>query len=267
MVPLANPLSEKQALMRPSLLPSLLENAAYNLNRGAARLALFELAPTYHPHPKDDTYQPVQRTELCVLLAGARNRLHWSHGEGPVVDFFDVKGIAEQVLEDLGVQATLHPVETHALQTGQSLEILLSGKRVGLLGKVAPAVAKAFDIDKPVYVLTLTLDDLLGAARRTAEAQDISPFPASLRDLAVVVDRDLKAGDLVASAQKAGGNLLQQVQVLDVYTGKNVAEDKKSVALRLTLQSFDATLTDEKIEKVCSKIIKTFEHNFSASLR
>ena len=266
-VPLANPLSEKQALMRPSLLPSLLENAAYNLNRGAGRLALFELAPTYHPHPKGDEAQPVQRTQLCVLLAGARNRLHWSHGEGAAVDFFDAKGVAEQVLEDLGVQAVFAPVETHALQAGQALEITISGKCIGLLGKVAPSVAKGFDIDKPVYVLTLTLDSLLNTARRAAEAQDISPFPASVRDLAVVVDRDLKAGDLVNSAQKAGGNLLQQVQVLDVYTGKNVAEDKKSVALRLTLQSFDATLTDEKIEKVCSKIIKTLEHNFSASLR
>lgn len=265
-VPLANPLSEKQALMRPSLIPSILENAAYNLNRGADRIAIFELAPTYHLASKDDAL-PTQQTQLAVLLAGGRADLHWSHGEGPAVDFYDIKGRAEALLGQFALAYTFKPATNATLQEGQAVEILSNNRSLGTLGKVSPAVAKAFGIEKPVYLLHIALDALLKSTRNLAEAREISPYPASTRDLAVIVDRALSAGDLVTTAQKAGGNLLQSVQVFDVYAGKNVAEDKKSIALRLTFQSYESTLTDEKIEKSYSKILKTLEHQFSAALR
>jgi len=265
-VPLANPLSEKQALMRPSLAPSLLETAAYNLNRGADRLAIFELAPTYHPSSKEDALS-TQQNQLAVLLAGGRSALHWSHGEGPAVDFYDIKGIAESLLESTGLSYSLAVTSNSTLQEGQAVEILSNNKRLGYLGKVSPQVAKAHGIEKSVYLLHLSLDVLLKTSRPLAEAKEISAYPASTRDIAVLVDRTLSAADLLSTAQKAGGTLLQGVQVFDVYAGKNVPEDKKSIALRLTFQSYESTLTDAKIEKSYSKILKTLEHQFNAVLR
>lgn len=263
-VALANPLSEKQSHMRPSLLPALLENAAYNLNRGAARIALFELAPTYHPAANDATEE---RSELGVLLCGPRHALHWSGGEGQPADFFDIKGIAEMLLEQAGVAAKLEPAQVPWLQEGHGISIVLDGKAIGHAGKIAPAVAKEFDIEKPVLALTLETSALWGAEQAPVDAQALSPFPASIRDLAVVVDTALPAADLVSAAQRAGGNLVQQVQVFDVYSGKNMPEGKKSIALRVTLQSMEATLTEEKISKAMGKILRTLEHNLAATLR
>ncbi len=265
-VPLANPLSEKQALMRPSLVPSILETAAYNLNRGADRVAIFEIAPTYHPSAKEDAL-PVQQTQLAVLLAGGRDTLHWSHGEGPAVDFYDIKGIAESLLQGYPLNYTFAASQNATLQEGQAVEITSNNRRLGFFGKLSPVCAKASGIEKPVFVLQIALDALLKASRTPAEAREISAYPASTRDIAVIVDRALSAGDLVTTAQKAGGSLLQQVQVFDVYAGKNVPEDKKSIALRLTFQSYESTLTDAKIEKSYSKILKTLEHQFNAALR
>lgn len=266
LVMLENPLSEKQAAMRPSLLPAMLETAAYNLNRGAQRLALFELAPVYVPGESDEVL-PAQSSQLCVLLAGGRAAMHWSHGEGAPVDFFDIKGVAEMIATFHGVAASFAESATAYLQPGQSVEMLVDGVAAGALGKLAPSVAKAFDIEKPAYVLTLCLNGIKKAATEPTQAQEISPFPASERDIALVVDAALPAAELMDAALKSGGSLLQGVDIFDVYMGKNVPEGKKSVALRLTFQSFEATLTDKKVGKAYDKIIKTLEQNFNATLR
>jgi phenylalanyl-tRNA synthetase beta chain len=264
-VALANPLSEKQSHMRASLVPSLLENAAYNLNRGAARIAIFEIAPSYHPAGEDAL--PQQKSQLGVVLAGPRSALHWSMGEGPQADFYDVKGIAEQVLAHAGLTGDFSELEHPSLQPGQSARIVAGGAQVGYLGKLSPAVAKEFDLEKPVFVLSLELDPLWRGAIQHVEAQELSPFPASIRDLAVVVDSGVPAGELVAIAAKAGGSIVQRVQVFDVYAGKNIPEGKKSIALRLTFQSMEGTLTEEKITKAASKVIRTLEHRLAATLR
>lgn len=265
-VMLQNPLSEKQAAMRPSLLPAMLESAAYNLNRGAQRVALFELAPVYAP-AADAEELPIQRQQLGVILAGGRQALHWSSGEGPAVDFFDIKGIAEHVAGLHAAPVAFEESKQPCLQAGQAVDILVDGQKLGSLGKLDPGVARSFDIERPVFVMTLDIDSLLARVTAPAQAREISAFPASIRDIAVLVDAALPAAELIRSAMASGGGLLQQAEVFDIYSGKNLPEGKKSVALRLTFQSFEATLTDKKVGKAYDKIVKTIEQQFQATLR
>jgi phenylalanyl-tRNA synthetase beta chain len=266
LVMLENPLSEKQAAMRPSLLPAMLESAAYNLNRGAQRVALFEVAPVYFPAEEEDEL-PIQRQQLGVILAGGRLGLHWSSGESPAVDFFDIKGIAEHVAGLHVTPVTFAESSLPCLQAGQAVDVLLDGQKRGSLGKLDAAVARSFDIERPVFVMFLDIDDLLAREQIPAQAREISAFPASVRDIAVLVDANLPAAELTRSAMASGGGLLQQAEVFDIYAGKNLPEGKKSVALRLTFQSFEATLTDKKVGKAYDKIVKTLEHQFQATLR
>lgn len=266
LVMLQNPLSEKQAAMRPSLLPAMLESAAYNLNRGAQRVALFELAPVYLPAEVEGEL-PIQRQQLGVVLAGGRQSLHWSSGEGPAVDFFDIKGIAEYVGGLHAASFAFEESSLSCLQSGQAVDVILDGQKRGSLGKLDSGVARSFDIERPVFVLVLELDDLLLREQLPAQAREISAFPASIRDIAVLVDANLPAAELTRAAMASGGPLLQQVEIFDIYSGKNLPEGKKSVALRLTFQSHEATLTDKKIAKVYDKIVKTIEQQFQATLR
>lgn len=264
MVALMNPLSETMSHMRYSLIPGVLAAVARNLRRGAERIAVFEIGPVYRMASGEDL--PQQSTRLSIALSGSRSARHWSVTPQHV-DYFDLQGIVDAVFDTFPLKLQLMEHGGDTLQPGQGADILHKKQSIGLLGEVHPQVRKAFDLDTAVYIAEIDLDTLLSRGQAAPQFQPMSSFPASLRDLAVVVDAATPAGDLVAAAKNAGGKSLASVEVMDIYTGEPIPAGKKSVALSLSFQSFEKTLTDKETDKACQKIIGRLETAHGAQLR
>lgn len=264
MVALQNPLSENLATMRSSLIPGLLVNAAFNLNHGIERMTAFELGPIYNP--LQDNNLPDERMRAGVLLIGPREEAHWSKTLQPV-DFYDLKGIAETLMAFFGEALLLRSVDSDTFQAGQAAEILLDNQAIGWMGKVSSTVLKAFDIDKAVFLMEVDLQALLEKTVQHKQFEPIPVFPPCLRDMAVVVDKELPVGKMLASAAQAGGALLKKVEVFDIYAGGQIPDGKKSVALSLAFQSSEKTLTDLDTQKTWDKILRRMEKEFKAVLR
>lgn len=264
MVTLQNPLSENQATMRSSMIPGLMNNAAYNVSHGVADMAVFEIGPVYRPI--DGADQPEQRLCLGMLLMGKTEEKHWSSPQRSV-DFYDLKGRVEAVLDFFGQSAVFNAVEYGPFQSGQSAVIMSGNDTVGYMGKMARTVLKAYDIEQDIYVAELYLDPLLTRGQAANQFQEIPAFPPSLRDLAVVVNASVPSGDLVKVIQDNGGKNLRQVDIFDIYTGEPVPKGKKSVALSLMFQSGERTLTDEETQKAMDKIVRKLQTEYEAELR
>jgi len=265
MVALENPLSEKQATMQSSLIPSLLNTAAHNLNRGADRIALFELGPVYIPAGAAGEL-PEQKLRLTVLISGLALERHWDHAPRPA-DFYDLKGALEAIAEYLRIDLDLHDGSFPTFQSGARAEIRIKDLPVGVAGKVKNSVLRDYDVDRDVYLLDLDLEYLLTLSRPTPIFREIPTFPPSLRDLAVVVKSEVLAEKVLETAQKAGGKLLKSVEIFDIYTGKPIPEGHKSMALGLTFQSAERTLTDKDTQKSWDKILKALGREHGAELR
>ncbi len=265
MVALENPLSENQATMRSSLLPGLMANVARNVHHGNHNVMAFELGPIYEEQPDEELLN--EPLHLAIALTGTSGKKHWSR-DTESLDFFDLKGYAESVLEFFGAKASFEEAELGLFQAGQCGQILARKKReLGVLGSVSHAVLKNYDLEQPVYLLEMRLDNLIRGARSVQQFEAIGQFPTSLRDMAVLVDKDVAAGALCATAQQAGGKLLQSVDIFDVYTGKQVPENKKSVALGFVFSSNERTLTDKDTQKAWDKILKKLQAEYQADLR
>lgn len=265
MVMLQNPLSENHAGMRTSLLPGLLRVASLNLRKSRPRLALFELGPVYRAAGGSDTGAE-QSNRLAMTLAGSARPAHWSEPERDT-DFYDLKGVIEELLAYLRVEATFTAGDSKTYAAGQAADIFIGDKRVAGLGAVAQDVRNAFDLDQPVYAAELDLDALLGQPAASPLFAEISAFPPSLRDLAVVVDAKVPAGSLTETIQKQGGKHLKRVQIFDIYTGNPIPDGKKSVALSLAFQSPERTLTDKDTQKAFDRILKALSEQYGAELR
>lgn len=264
MVRLENPLSEKQATMRSSIIPAHLGNAARNLNYGVSSIRGFEIGPVYAP--ADGPQLPAQKSRLGIVLAGDAAAPHWSQKARPA-DFYDIKGVVEAVLAEFGLAGEFVDTEFGTFQAGQRAAVRVGGDVAGYLGKVAPGVVKAFDTDGDIFCAELDLDLLLGATAPAPQFAPVPAFPPSARDLAVVVDATVPAGALKAAAAQSGGNLLRSVEIFDIFTGNQVGAGKKSVALNLVFQSNDRTLTDKDTQKAFDKILRRLQNDFQAALR
>lgn len=265
MVVLENPLSERQATMRSSVIPAHIGTAAKNLNHGVTSVRGFEIGPVYTPASDGDTL-PTQKNSLCLVLAGHAADPHWSQKARPA-DFYDLKGLVEAVLADFGLAGDFTDVDFDTFQQGQRAAIVVRKKTIGYLGKVAGSVARAFEADSPIFVAELDLDVLLAATAPAVQFDAVPTFPPSARDLAVVVEAAAPAGQLKAAAIQTGGKLLRSVEIFDVFTGAQVGDGRKSVALNLIFQSNDRTLTDNDTQKAFDKILKRLKHDFKAELR
>jgi len=264
MVRLENPLSERQAAMRSSLAPGILNNVAFNIRHGSNDLALFEIGPVYRP--RADRELPDETPGLAIALSGAAEDRYWSRAPR-AVDFHDLKGLAERVIEHFGAGFEFTVSESALFQAGQGANIAADGEVIGRCGRIHPHVLRSLDIPQDVYLLELNLDPLLRLPQRYSQFQSIPAFPPSLRDMAVVVDAEVPAGAICEAARRAGGKLLQRVEIFDIYEGKQVPAGKKSVALGFVFQSPDRTLIDADTEKACDKILRALKHAYQAELR
>jgi phenylalanyl-tRNA synthetase beta chain len=262
----AMPMSEERSVLRTSLLPHLIETAAYNLKRQQERVAIFEIGKTFHAHEKKLTDLPEERWELAGLLAGKSVPTNWRQ-PSPPSDFYTAKGVLETLLNRLGI----HNVEYRAVQPvgfhpGRTAELVVDGRVIGILGQLHPQVAQQYDLG-PTMVCQLDLSAIFAAAQTNVHFEPPSRHPAVTRDLALVVDRDLLVGKVEQEIKKAAGEWLESVTLFDVFTGEQIGEGKKSVAYSLVYRAKDRTLTDEEVNRVHQAVIDHLAATCGAQLR
>lgn len=271
-VKLAMPMSEDRGVLRTSLIPQLLDIAVYNANRKHPDLALFEIGNLFHTAEDTLTKQPLERPVLGLLMTGRRGSKQWN--VQPVkVDFFDLKGSLETVFDLLGMeseQITYEADQPDGFHPGRSASVFVqhNGKKVklGTLGQVHPQLQQDKDLED-TYAAEILLDPLYDLANGRVQYRDLPRFPAMERDLAVVVEETVDAGSLIRVIRENAGELLQTVQVFDVFTGSKLGEGKKSVAISLTYRHQERTLTDEEVAAANEKAVQALEQTFGAELR
>jgi len=202
---------------------------------------------------------------LCGLLSGTRLEKSWQ-GDGGALDFFDAKGVVENLLNQLGVDASFEPSDDDAsLHPAKQATIIIGGKRLGVVGELNPKVAEAFDIVDAAYLLEINVTDLLPFTVGHKMFQPIPRFPATVRDIALIVDTSVSHQQVVDIIK--GFSLAKEVAIFDVYSGKQVPPGKKSLAYRITYQSPSHTLTDEEVNKVQQQILNKLSQQLGATLR
>ena len=260
-----NPLTPDREYLRPTLLAGLLEALRDNLRLGEERAAFFELDNCSFPRRGD---LPFERRQLAIAMAGRRAPRSWASDDEPF-DFFDLKGVVQELLLRMGIghariAAASHPL----LHPGRSAAILIQEKALGFLGELHPSDAARWDLGlHRAYIAELDFDALAEAASEERRFADYPRLPFAKRDLAVVVDEGRAAEDVLRVIRAAGKNMVARVSLFDVYRGSQVPPGKKSLACALDLQSPDATLREEEVEKIMSRIRKALEHQVGASFR
>ena len=249
-VKLLDPMTEERNTLRYSMIPSLVKIYEYNKARSQKDVSIFEIGKGFYK--KDEQYG--ENLKLCALMTGER----YLSVKSKQVDFYDIKGVAEELLDYLGYAGRYSfvvkdelPKEFHPYQTAQ---ISVNNDIVGIIGKLHPNCTK-----DNVYVLEINLDKLLEKKTGKMKYKEISKFPSVKKDLAVVIDKDITSEEIAKQIKKLAGNLLLGSKIFDVYTGENIEESKKSIAYSLEFGATDRTLTDDEINAILEKIIVGLE--------
>ncbi|MBA1208092.1 phenylalanine--tRNA ligase subunit beta [Pseudomonas fulva] len=259
---LANPISSDMAAMRASLWPGLVKAVQHNLNRQQDRVRLFESGLRFVGQLGNLAQEPM----IAGVVTGSRLPEGWANGRD-TIDFFDVKADVEALLghsgalDDFTFVAGKHP----ALHPGQTAEIQREGKVVGYLGALHPELAKALDLDRQVFVFELVLADVVEG--RLPKFSELSKFPETRRDLALIAGRDVASQDVLDVIRDNAGEWLTDLRLFDVYQGKGIDPDRKSLAVGLTWQHPSRTLNDDEVNTTLHTILTSLEQRLNTTLR
>lgn len=253
-VKILNPLGEENSIMRTTTLSSMLEILSLNFKQRNTEAMLFEIGKIYLPAYGKDL--PDEKEVVTVGMYGAG-------------DFYVLKGSVEQLLDGLGIEEySFEPVLNNpSYHPGRCAMLKINGKEAGVLGQVHPKVSSGYDIDLEVYTAEIKLDELLEGASAKKTYKKLPKYPAVTRDLALLADDEVLAGDIYNIIKKASGKILDSVTLFDVYKGSQIPEGKKSMAYSIVFRADDKTLTDEEINPVMNKILRSLEHQTGAKLR
>ena len=263
-VALQNPISAELSVMRSTLMAGLVKALQYNLNRQQDRLRLFETGLRFVPG--QSLAELKQERMIAGLIYGTRHPEGWA-GSKDLVDFFDIKADVEALLAhyDAGAEFSFAPAKHPALHPGQCAQVLRKGVAVGYIGALHPQLQQAYDLPKSAYVFELSLDGLGQAV--IPSFSPLSKFPEVRRDLAVLADAQTPVGELAQAAVEAAGEFLTDFNIFDVYQGKGIDFNRKSVAMGLTFQHPSRTLNDEEINAAVEAVVRQLEQKYNASLR
>lgn len=260
-VALANPLSEKFAVMRPSLLPGLVDALSHNARHGRPDVRMFEIGTRF------STNGETRGAAFAWMGLGTPD--HWS-GQRRAVDFSDIKGVVEQLAALAAVTVTFSESDARFLVPGRAANILINGTPVGLLGQLMPSIGEARDLpaNNEIYAAEIDLGAVTAAAPvETRRAQPLPRFPFVVRDVSILIDDALSAETVRDTIRSAGPDTLIQVREFDRYQGKGIPEGKVSLSFRLTFQSADRTLTDDEVSSAMSAILDALKRVHGAEQR
>jgi phenylalanyl-tRNA synthetase beta chain len=257
-VRLLNPMSQDQSVMRWTMVPGHLRAVSNNQRKGVPDVHLYEIGAVWWT--ATGRKQPKERALVAGTLAGRWERPAWHEAAGErdrSLDFFDGKGVVETVMEELGIERWKVRAATRPwLQPGRSAEVIVAGDVAGWLGEVHPSVLDRYECTGPVVAFEMQMKPLLAAAREVTDFVDLPRFPAVKMDRALIVPEDVTVERVEQSIRSAGGKLLEDARLFDVYRGKGVAAGKKSLAFSLTYRDPERTLTDAEVAAAHDKVVR-----------
>ncbi|GAA0069136.1 phenylalanine--tRNA ligase subunit beta [Clostridium sardiniense] len=255
-VTIKNPLGEDYSVMRTTTLASMMESLARNYSRNNSEAYLFEIGKVYIPS-EDPTELPIEKNILTVGIYGE-------------VDYLNLKGIVENLIDGLGVKGVkfLRESENPSFHPGKTTKLIVGRKtEAGVFGEVHPDVNENFGIEVPCFVAEINLDAVYDNAELERKYKVLPKFPAVTRDIALLVEEAILVQDIEDTIRKAGGNIVEKVELFDIYRGEQVEEGKKSIAYAIVYRNESKTLTDKEVNKVHDKILRALEHKLGAILR
>nr|MBQ4319417.1 phenylalanine--tRNA ligase subunit beta [Clostridia bacterium] len=255
-VVIRNPLGEDTSVMRTTLLPSLVDCLTRNGSTHGGKAALYEIAAVYRP-TEDPNALPDEHLEAVLGTVGSG-------------DFYSLKGICEAVFADAGISGVKYVAESEnpTYHLGRCAKMIAAdGTELGILGELHPTVLEGWGLDVPAYTAVLELEKILALANFDREYKQLPKYPASSRDFAFICGEDLESASVEAVLRKAGGKVVEDVTLFDVYRGAQIGEGKKSMAYTVTMRAPDRTLTDEEADKAASAMLAALESELGVTLR
>ena len=254
-IKIKNPLGEDYSVMRTSTIHSMMESLGRNYSRNNAYARLFEIGKVYIPN-EDETVIPTENNILTIGMYGN-------------CDYLDLKGVVENALEKLGLSKVKFTRESDnpSYHPGKTAALMRGNKKVGVLGEVHPDVSENYGVDENCYLAELNLDLLFEYAKTDKKYKALPKFPAVTRDIALLVDDEILVQEIEDTIRRAGGNLVEKVELFDIYKGAQIPEGKKSIAYAIAYRDEKKTLTDNDVNKVHDKILRSLEHKLGATLR
>jgi phenylalanyl-tRNA synthetase beta chain len=265
-IEITNPISTDRVVMRHSLLSSVLEIIERNV-RVRDRVAIFEIGPVYSVLEGEEL--PEEKNQLVIAMTGPRENATWLGADLSPLDFYDLKGVVDAMLDHLKVgEWDYQSVEHPSFHPGKCARIRIGQQSAGVMGEIHPLVHERYEfLGNPVLALEIDLDKVVENIPYAVTAKTVATFPPVLEDLAIVVDEQVSAKEVEDVLRKAGGKLLVDVQLFDIYRGEQIKSELKSLAYALMYQAPDRTLTDKEVAKLRTRILKQLDVNLGAKLR
>ncbi|MBL8149426.1 MAG: phenylalanine--tRNA ligase subunit beta [Blastocatellia bacterium] len=267
-IKIANPIDEERGQMRSSLLPGLLDGLLRNFSFGIRNVKLFEIGKCFQSAGEDSGYErPIEHERLAILATGQDNEYNWRQNSQQL-DFYDIKGVIESLLENCGIKDYKFQSENFSyLHPGQSAQISVGGSQIGLLGQLAPAIQEEFKVKQQIFVAELDLDFLFSLASISLKYSPLPKLQSVSRDISVLISKSVKYQEIVGAIEALALPELVSVRLFDVYAGKNLPEDKQSLSLNLRYQPGAESMTDEQINRLDEQIVNLLASKFDAQLR
>ncbi|MEK7774741.1 MAG: hypothetical protein AAB305_02505, partial [Candidatus Zixiibacteriota bacterium] len=263
-VRILNPVASDLDIMRNSLLQTVLGVVSHNLSHRNTSLRLFEIGKVYSP---PDSAGNWHEGEHLLGLVSGESEASW-RGKGRALDFYDLSGAISAVTAQFHITPLeFHKGEAEGFDKNICYTIMAHGSAVGSIGKASSAALSLFDIKQDVFVFEIDLAFLMSAKTRAITFEPLPTYPASDRDLAIVVPADLPAATLVDSIKKTAGTMAESVHIFDLYTGKQIEKGKKSIAISIVFRLKDRSLSSEEVDAVQSRVIEELKKTFNAVIR
>ncbi|MBA1335785.1 MAG: Phenylalanyl-tRNA synthetase beta chain [Firmicutes bacterium] len=254
-VEIKNPLGEEYSIMRTTLLSSMLNVLSINYNRGIKGAGLYEIAPRFIPREIPLKQLPDEKLTISLGIYGDE-------------DFYSLKGRVEVLLDELKIRDySFRRAQHPSYHPGRTAEVVIGEEVAGIIGEAHPDVAKAYQIDTRVYMGEIDFSLLMEASQSEIKYSPLPKYPAITRDIAVLVDKETEVGRIAEAIEETGGELVEKLELFDVYTGKQIPDGKKSVAYSITLRSKERTLVDEDANRIVKDILDSLMDLFGAKLR
>ena len=254
-IKIKNPLGEDYSVMRTTTIHSMMECLGRNYSRNNDYARLFEIGKVYIPQ-EDETELPIEKNILTIGMYGN-------------CDYLDLKGIVENILHSIGLSKVMFTRESDNLSyhPGKTAALMIGNKKVGVLGEVHPDVSENYGVDTNCYLAELNLDMLFEYSKTDKKYKALPKYPAVTRDIALLVNDEVLVQEIEETIRKAGGNLVEKVELFDIYKGAQIPEGKKSIAYAIAYRDDKKTLTDNDVNKVHDKILRSLEYKLGATLR